>query len=320
MKIEFAPVQGHTDSAYREIFARNYDGVDGFYTPFIRKEKEGIRPRDLRDSEDAVGESSRVAAQVIFRDIEELTFLVNELYGKGYKRIDLNMGCPFPLQTARGRGAATIGNSELAREVSQLTHRFADVDFSVKMRLGLKNPDDWRVTLEELNQARLIHITMHPRVASQQYGGTTDLDRFRQFIDSSAHPVLYNGDITSPLAIPSAGPDDEEDSNPDWRRFENHPNFAGIMLGRGLLGRPSLAMEIRQNSELPSEERLRRMLEFHRQLLRHYRDSLCGDAQVLSKIKPFWEYAELEIGRKAWKAIKKASNMAKYQTAIATIL
>lgn len=61
------------------------------------------------------------------------------------------------------------------------------------------------------------------------------------------------------------------------------------------------------------------MLHFHRELLCHYESTLCGDSQILSKIKPFWEYAEEEIGRKAWKAVKKASNIAKYHSAVAMI-
>ena len=61
------------------------------------------------------------------------------------------------------------------------------------------------------------------------------------------------------------------------------------------------------------------MLKFHRELLHHYESTLCGDAQILSKIKPFWEYAEAEIGRKPWKGIKKASNLAKYHSVVASI-
>jgi hypothetical protein len=61
------------------------------------------------------------------------------------------------------------------------------------------------------------------------------------------------------------------------------------------------------------------MLRFHRLLLNHYSETLCGDSQILSKIKPFWEYAEEEIGHSAWKAIKKAVNIAKYHSAVAKI-
>lgn len=323
MKIEFAPVQGHTDSAYRDTHAAIYGSADEYYTPFIRKEKEGIRPRDLRDAADALrsGETDLplVTPQIIFRDDEELSFLVENLHKEGHRRIDLNMGCPFPLQTAKGRGAALAGYAEMARRVAEITEQYPDIRFSVKMRLGLKDPDEWKQTLPELNKARLDHITLHPRVAAQQYGGSVDLSRFRDFLEMSANPVIYNGDILSPSL---SAPDTEEEDDvisADWYRFREHPRFAGIMIGRGLLGRPSLAAEIRDGEEWDREKRLRKMLDFHRRLLHHYSDNLCGDSQVLSKIKPFWEYAEREIGRKPWKAIKKASNMAKYRSAVAMI-
>lgn len=323
MKIEFAPVQGHTDSAYRDTHAAIYGAADEYYTPFIRKEKDGIRSRDLRDAEDALhsGEAGTpiVTPQIIFRDEKELSFLVKNLYNEGHRRIDLNMGCPFPLQTAKGRGAALAGDAAMARQVAEITDRFPDILFSVKMRLGLKDPDDWKLTLPELNKARLDHITLHPRVAAQQYSGSVDLDRFGEFLEASTLPIIYNGDIISPsLTAPDQG-EEEEARSADWYRFREHPRFAGIMIGRGLLGRPSLASEIRDGEEWNREKRLRVMLDFHRRLLLHYSDTLCGDTQVLSKIKPFWEYAEHEIGRKAWKAIRKASNMAKYRSAIAMI-
>jgi tRNA-dihydrouridine synthase len=91
------------------------------------------------------------------------------------------------------------------------------------------------------------------------------------------------------------------------------------MTARGVLGRPSLAAEYAAGEEMPHEQRLEKMLRFHRLLLTHYSDTLCGDSQILSKIKPFWEYAEEEIGHSAWKAIKKAVNIAKYHSAVAKI-
>ena len=61
------------------------------------------------------------------------------------------------------------------------------------------------------------------------------------------------------------------------------------------------------------------MIDFHSRLFDQYSALLCGESQVLSKIKPFWEYAEEEIGRKPWKAIRKAGTMPKYLSAVATI-
>ena len=49
-KIHFAPVQGITDWTYRNIHAKFFGGVDAYYTPFIRVEKEdSFRSRDMKD-------------------------------------------------------------------------------------------------------------------------------------------------------------------------------------------------------------------------------------------------------------------------------
>ncbi|MDE5674081.1 MAG: tRNA-dihydrouridine synthase family protein, partial [Muribaculaceae bacterium] len=80
-----------------------------------------------------------------------------------------------------------------------------------------------------------------------------------------------------------------------------------------------LIKEYLSGKEWSRAERVSEMIRFHRILLDYYSATLCGDSQIISKIKPFWEYAENEIGRKSWKAIKKASNIAKYHSAVATI-
>ena len=47
-KIHFAPVQGLTDWTFRNLHAKFFGGVDAYYTPFIRVEKEdSFRSRDM---------------------------------------------------------------------------------------------------------------------------------------------------------------------------------------------------------------------------------------------------------------------------------
>lgn len=306
MKFFFAPVQGHTDAAYRHFHAKEYASTGVVYTtPFIRLEKGEIRKKDLRDALSPLNVGHDVVPQVIFRNAEELDALVELLYAEGVRRIDINMGCPFPLQTARGRGAATVGNPACASAVRDIVESRQDITFSVKMRLGFRE-EEWEPLLSVLNTVRLDHLCVHPRTASDQYSGQLHMQAFDAIYARSENPVVYNGDILLPsdaLAI-----------------MTRYPDLHGIMVGRGVLGRPSLLEEIATGQELEASERKRRMLDFHRELLEHYRSSLIGgDHQVLSKISPFWEYAEPEIGRKAWKGLKKASTMAKYQTALAMI-
>lgn len=173
------------------------------------------------------------------------------------------------------------------------------------MRLGVDKPDEWKTLLPYLNQLDLDHVTLHPRVAKQQYGGEVDLFQFDEFLKSSKNPVVYNGDLRTPADI--------------VKIETKFPDIKGIMLGRGVLGRPTLIEEGISGIELEYETRLSRMIEFHRILFSHYSSVLCGDTQIINKIKPFWEYSEEEIGRKAWKAINKSSNLAKYQSAVALI-
>lgn len=173
------------------------------------------------------------------------------------------------------------------------------------MRLGYKQ-EEWANLLEVLNGIKLSHISVHPRTARDQYNGPLSMDAFDAIYESSTNPIVYNGDIKLPEDARSI--------------MEKYPRLSGVMIGRGALGRPSIFKELIENRDYDSSERLRLMMGFHRNLMRHYSDTLIGgDHQVLSKILPFWEYAEDEIGRKAWKAIKKASNMSKYQTALAMI-
>lgn len=305
MNIYFAPVQGHTDAPYRHFHSRRFTPAFEYYTPFIRLEHGEIRKKDLNDLNSAIAENDNVVPQVIFRDHVELQTLVDILSKTGYQRIDINMGCPFPLQTAKGRGAATAGSPEAAESVSKVVLSNPGIKFSVKMRLGLSDPYEWKNTLPILNRLGLAHIAMHPRTGRQQYKGEIDTEAFIEFLHSAEVPVVYNGDIRTP---------------DDIKHIENlFPGIAGVMIGRGLLGRPSLTSEIAEGKEWDEKKRIDSMLSLHRDLLEHYRETLCGEHQVLSKIQPFWEYAEEAVGRKAWKALKKATNMAKYTTALASL-
>lgn len=303
--LHFAPVQGHTDAAYRHFHSRLYPGDVTYYTPFIRLEKDGIRARDLRDLTSDLNLGVHLVPQIIFRNEIELNSLVKQIKELGFKEIDLNMGCPFPLQTGHGRGAATIVNEELAKEIVECVFNNPEISFSVKMRLGLNDDKEWKKLLPFLNQISLKHIAIHPRIARQQYGGEVNYEQFESLLNESKNPVIYNGDIRSPENIQEI-----------IKRF---PGISGVMIGRGLLARPSLLSEYILQEEFPHEERISKMLCFHRELYEHYSNILCGDSQIISKIQPFWEYAQEEIGKKSWKAIKKATNISKYQTAVATI-
>lgn len=303
--IYIAPVQGHTDAAWRYFHQEVYGGDHKYFTPFIRCERGELRKHDLKDFISELNANHQLEAQVIFRDMEELDILLRNLRDAGAKEINLNMGCPFPLQTGKGRGAGFIRNAEEASKLKKKLEKYPELTYSVKMRLGFENPDEWKEIAPVLNDIDLRFVALHPRVARQQYGGDLYMDRFEEFVSEVKHPVIFNGELRTPADIAEIE--------------KKYPALEGVMTARGILGRPSLAAEYEGGKEWSREERLQKTLAFHRLLLNHYSSTLCGDAQIVSKIKPFWEYSEVEIGRKAWKGIKKATNLAKYHSAVALI-
>lgn len=297
-----APLQGHTDAVWRMWHSREYGGNNRYFTPFIRIEKGEPRARDLRDYTSALNEGVNVVPQVIFSGADELRLLLSEVVAAGATSVNLNMGCPFPLQTSRCRGAGILEHPERLEALPAIAEEFAQLKFSVKMRLGLNNPTSWRQIIPILNRIRLEFVAVHPRTARQQYSGELYMDAFQGIAGESEAPAIFNGDIRTPAEIAAI--------------IDRFPGIAGVMTGRGILARPSLYEEYDTGCELPVSERIARMLRLHDHILDHYSKTLCGDAQILSKIKPFWEYAEEEIGHNTFKAIKKAGTLAKYRAAL----
>lgn len=305
MKLHFAPLQGHADNVYLKHHAHIYGGVDACYTPFIRIEKGEPRRQDLARLDKAVSAGLDIVPQIIFRSADEFDALVRPIKQKGFARIDLNLGCPYPMQTGKGRGAAMIVNAEVMEKVASAMNDDAEVSYSVKMRLGMSDAHEWERLMPILNGVNLSHVTVHPRVATQMYEGELYADEFARIVEASRNKVVYNGDLLTPADIDRIG--------------EVCPGIDGVMVGRGFLARPSLGAEWRGGREWSADERFDRLMQFHQAVFDEYASSLCGQAQILQKIKPFWEYLEPEIGHKNYKAIKKATSLEKYNNVISQI-
>ncbi len=302
-----APIQGLTETAWRHFHHMIYgDGITCYHTSFLRVERGEIRRRDLRDLGSDFNKDIRLTPQIILRDLREFRMLCDAVAEAGYRQIDINMGCPFPPQVHHGRGAGMIADTELLSALGdEMRGRYSDIEFSLKMRLGVESPDEWRVSADAVNALPLSHVTVHPRTARQQYQGELWLDEFAALLAGSAHPVIYNGDITHPSHIDDV--------------LSRYPSLAGVMIGRGLFSRPSIVAEWLACEEWDESRRHEAIMRLHSMVYGHYRDTLSGDAQVLGKVKPFWEYLAPSLDRKAMKAIKKANSLRKYEEGVRAI-
>ena len=129
-----------------------------------------------------------------------------------------------------------------------------------------------------------------------------ELDAFERFAEQTTQRLIYNGDLKTPADVQAIA-----------TRF---PNLAGIMMGRGLLARPSLAQEVIEGTEWQRYQRIALIKKMHDHYHAHLATIIPGEAQLLTKARTFWEYMEEECGRKAWKKIMKAGSMRNYLNAI----
>ena len=302
MEIHFAPLQGYTDFEYRRIHARHCGGVDTYYTPFIRWEKGGIREKDIRDILPENNEGLHLVPQIICADTDEFNRLADTIQEHGYGEMDLNMGCPAPMQTKLMRGSGILPYPTRVSALLREMERRPEVRFSAKMRLGLEGKEEWRELSGMLNSSCLKHLTVHPRIGKQMYKGEVDMDAFNEVYSSIHIPIIYNGDVTSMEQVSSL--------------LERYPDLPGIMMGRGLLARPTLAQECLMGKEMPHEERMSILMQMHEDMLGYCTRKYKVDSQILLHIHSFWEYQESQLERKTWKKIMKAGNMKNYLEAI----
>ena len=291
--IAFAPLQGYTDAAYRRAHWECVGGVDEYYTPFVRIEKGEIRKKDLRDTDPATNAGVPTVPQVIARDGDEMARLCDALQGQGWRRIDLNMGCPFPMQVRAGRGSGLLQRPDCIAEIQREMQRRPEVLFSVKMRLGQESIDEGLAAMPIINEMPLIHVTLHPRLGRQQYKGMADREAFVRLAEECRHPMVYNGDIE----VIESG----ELIVDNWAGAK----LKGVMLGRGLLARPWIL-----GDKGPQEV----VHDMHAIIYRHAVETLCGDSQALTRLHAFWEY--VDIPHKQKKAIMKATSLPRYREAV----
>jgi tRNA-dihydrouridine synthase len=299
--IAFAPLQGYTDAVYRRAHHECVGGVDEYYTPFVRIEKGEVRRKDLRDTDPVVNEGVPTVPQVIAKDGDEFARLCDALQGQGWGRIDLNMGCPFPMQVKAGRGSGLLQHPEHIEEIQKEMLRRPEVTFSVKMRLGQESDEEGLAVMPIINDMPLVHVTLHPRLGKQQYKGTADKEAFMRFVEVCRQLMVYNGDIMEVESGTMVG----DLVEPKWKA----ENVKGIMFGRGLLARPWMLVDKEPHEVIKA---------MHDRIYRHATEHLCGDSQILSRLHAFWEY--IDIPHKQKKAIMKATTLQRYREAVAVVL
>ena len=180
----------------------------------------------------------------------------------GVAHVDLNFGCPVPKVTRKGGGAALPWKRSLLGEILQAAVGAAaryDVPVTMKTRKGI---DEDHLTYLDAGriaeESGVAAIALHGRTAIQGYSGTADWDAIGALVEHVSIPVLGNGDVWE------AG---------DALRMVAHTGAAGVVVGRGCLGRPWLLRDLaaafagEEVAVLPTLGEVTAMMRRHAELL-----------------------------------------------------
>ena len=294
MKLSLAPIQSYTYVYYRYAHAVTFDSFDKYYTPFFEEDKNrGWKSALLPELNNELNKSINLIPQIATNNPEFLIRSATKFAEFGYQEINLNMGCPFPMLVKRSKGAGLLKKPDLLEEIlNSFFKNIQGIKLSVKMRLGVDEPDEWRKTIPILNDFPISDMIVHPRTAKQKYGGDVNWDEFEKIAKECNHPVIGNGDINNIK---------------DFVTLQNRfPHITSWMLGRGSLTNPFLSGTIK-GKEYSEEERDKLFRKLHETYLKVIMQQFPVWNHAFNYMKSFWYYPlqEIENGRKHYKKLKK---------------
>ena len=304
-----SPLQGFTDFRFRNAINKYFGGIDTYYSPYIRLNgKLVIKSSYERDLLPENNMGLEVIPQIITNDADEFLFVAKYVQQLGYKELNWNLGCPYPMVTKCGMGSGLISNPERINGILNKVHTESDIIVSMKMRLGYDTTEEILDVLPILDRYPIKNIAIHARIGKQLYKGGVHLDAFQQCIDNTKHKLYYNGDITSVAKF--------------REMQERFPTIDHWMIGRGLIADPFLPSMIKNNSLEYPKDKIELFSAFHDTLYEGYSASLSGSTHILLKMHHLWEYFSETFSNphKVHKMIKKAKSIRNYEAAVAAIL
>lgn len=309
--VVLAPMAGITNAAYRQL---------------CREQGAGLYVCEMITSRGIVERIPKTFDMLRFDPGEEIRSV--QLYGVdsdvmakaatilcaefGVGHIDLNFGCPVPKVTRRGGGGALPWKRDRLVAILEATVRAAapyGVPVTIKTRIGI---DADHVTFLDAGriaaEAGCAAIALHARTVRQAYAGEADWSAIAELVRAVPIPVLGNGDVWEAA---------------DALAMMQRTGCAGVVIGRGCLGRPWLFRDLaaafagEPPPPLPTLGEVAAMVRRHAELLAE----LDGERYGLTDLRKHmaWYFKGFPIGGEVRRALAMVSSLAELDALLAQL-
>lgn len=237
MQLALAPMEGLVDDILRDVLTR-IGGVDWCVTEFIRVNDSLLPAHVFRRFAPELAQGAKTPAgtemrvQLLGSNPEMLAQNAAFACTLGAPVIDLNFGCPAKTVNKSRGGAVLLKEPELLHRILRAVRAAvpAHIPVTAKMRLGFENTDNALDCARALADGGAGQIVVHARTKTDGYNPPAHWEWVARIQDVVRIPVYANGEIWSV---------------DDWRCCKAISGAEHYMLGRGLVARPDLALQIR---------------------------------------------------------------------------
>ena len=292
MRYYFAPMEGITDSIYRQTHHKYYPGLDRYYMPFLSPTiHRTLTHKEDRELPMADSVPFCAVPQILTKVAEDFLWAAGICRDRGYEEVNLNLGCPSGTVVSKGKGSGMLRDIDGLDRFLEEIFAASPLPISVKTRLGLENGEEFPRLLDIFNRYPIQELTVHPRVRKQFYDGSVDMEMFRYAAENSRNPLCYNGDLTSLQQIET------------FR--QEFPGIEAVMIGRGLIADPGML----------SPGTVAILEAFHNELLERYLEAFGGSRNAMFRLKENWHFliTQFEGSEKLWKQLRKTTDLGEFR-------
>lgn len=168
--------------------------------------------------------------QLVSGDLEHIGPAIEKLHSLGADGVDLNLGCPAPIQKRQGAGSSlALNRPQLLKILNEIRSK-TELPLSVKIRLGSQIDDNnLAATCRFYEDQGVDLITVHGRLIGEKFCRKPRWAAIAAAKKAVVIPVFANGGIFSVA---------------DAKRCLEESGADGLMIGRGAVEQPWLCREI----------------------------------------------------------------------------